>query len=231
MKRDVFIETENVSRFAAALTLAEDTDFGRPGMMMVSGEAGRGKTVAARSSHAVRGGIYLRAWQDWTQAAFLQALCFEVCGARPHGSNRCKVRIVEELEHERRTIYMDEADRLDIGRLEDLRDIHDETGAPIVLIGEQGLPARVAARSRIDDRIPGEYRIPFAPVSQQDITLYALEAANLVLEPKACKIVHTFCKGNFRRAHNAIVSLDQMAKAVQTDQVDAAMAKKLRGLK
>lgn len=229
MKKGVFIETANVTRFRAALAMAQDTEKGRPGMLMVSGEAGLGKTLAALNAHAENGGVYLRAWEDWTQAAFLQALCFEVAGLRPHGANRCKTRIVEVMGQAdaNSTIFMDEADRLHIGRLEDLRDIHDLTGAPIVLIGELGLGSRVAARSRIDDRIPSEFRIRFEPITNQDISMYAAAAAGLKLSAEACAVVHALCKGNFRRAHNLIISLEQMAKAAETGKVDEAMAKRL----
>jgi hypothetical protein len=133
------------------------------------------------------------------------------------------------LDKAPRTIYIDEADRLPFGRLEDLRDIHDETGCPICLIGELGLAAQVRARSRIDDRIPAEFRIPFKPISPRDISLYALEAASLRLSGPACQVVHRLSKGNFRRAHNYILSLEQMAKAAQTGKVDEAMAQRLAG--
>ena len=227
MKRGVFIETDNVTAFRAAVSLAEDTEHGRPGMMMAYGEAGRGKTLAAVNAYAEGGGVYLRVWENWTQAAFLQALCSEVDGSRPHGSNRCKVRIMEVLGDAPRTVYIDEADRLPTGRLEDLRDIHDETGCPICLLGELGLAVQVRARSRIDDRIPTEFRIPFEPITPQDITLYALEAADLHLTNGASQVVRRLSKGNFRRAHNFILSLEQMAKAAQTSDVDEAMVKRL----
>ena len=227
MKKGVFVETNNVTAFRAAVGLAEDTEHGRPGMMMAYGEAGRGKTLAAMNAYAEIGGVYLRVWENWTQAAFLQALCFEVDGSRPHGANRCKVRIMEALGDAPRTIYIDEADRLPTGRLEDLRDIHDETGCPICLIGELGLPARVRARTRINDRIPRELRILFEPISTRDISIYAQEAADLELASEACKVVHRLSKGNFRRAHNLILSLEQMAKAAQTGHVDGAMAQRL----
>lgn len=227
MKKSVFIETGNVTSFRAAVALAEDTEHGRPGMMMAYGEAGRGKTLAAQNAHSIGGGVYLRVWENWSQAAFLQALCYEIDGSRPYGANRCKIRIVEALGDEHRTIYVDEADRLPTGRLEDLRDVHDETGCPICLIGELGLPARVRARSRIDDRIPDEFRIAFQPITTQDISLYALKAADLKLSGTACKIVHRMSRGNFRRAHNYVVSLEQMAKVAQTRKIDGDMAQRL----
>lgn len=227
VKKGVFVETANVTRFRTAVAMAEDFERGRPGMLMAWGEAGRGKTICAMNSFAEGGGVYLRAWEGWSQAAFLQSLCFEVTGLRPRGSNNCKVKIIETLDHEARTIYVDEADRLQVGRLEDLRDIHDMTGSPVVLIGEEGLAARVASRRRIDDRIPAEFRVKFDAITMQDISIYAMEAADLRLTPGAAKMIHNITRGNFRRVHNAMLSLEQMARAAETGRVDEAMARRL----
>lgn len=227
MKPGVFIETDNVNRFRDAVALAEDAELGRPGMMLVHGDAGRGKTVAAMASHAEKGGIFLRAWEQWSQFAFLQSLCFEVNGTRPYGAQRCKVAIIEALDQRQQIIYVDEADRLDIRRIEDLRDIHDETGCPICLIGERGLPTLVSGRTRINDRIPDEYRVKFRPITVEDIGLYALNAADLALDAKACAVVHRLCNGNFRKAHNLVLSLERKAKTEGTGKVDEAMARRL----
>ena len=229
MLKGVFLESDNVTAFRAALNLAGDSEKGRPGMMMLTGETGIGKTMAAKNAHSERGGVYLRVMENWSQHDFLQAIAFEVCGDRPHGSGKCKRRIIEELDREHRVIYMDEADRLDTNRLEDLRDIHDVTGCPIVLIGEEGLPSKVGGRRRIDRRIPREYRLKFQPLSARDISLYAIEASGLTLSPEAVALVHRQTKGNFRDLHNAMLSLEQMAAAAGSDQVDAAMAGRLVG--
>ena len=167
--------------------------------------------------------------ENWSQTAFLQALCFEVCEQRPRAANACKIKIISELDANPRTIYVDEADRLHIGRLEDLRDINEVTGSPVVLIGEEGLPARVAARRRIDDRIPSEFRIRFAPASNADISLYAVKAADLRMTPEAVKAVQTLTRGNFRRIHNTVLSLEQMARADETDTVTEDMVSRLGG--
>ena len=233
MKKGIFLETANVTHLRAALAMAEDTETGRPGMMMVTGETGIGKTVAAKKAHAVGGGVYLRVLEKMSQHDFLQALCFEVTGVRPHGSGRCKNRIIDEMGQAgaNQTIYVDEADRLHRSRLEDLRDIHDLTGAPIVLIGEPGLGSLVAARARINNRIPADFRVRFEPISRRDISMYAVQAAGLKLSSEACAIVHQLSKGIFRKAHNLIVSLEQKAKAAETNEVDEAMAKRLAGAK
>jgi len=227
MRKGVFLESDNVAAFGAALNLAADTEKGRPGMMMLTGETGIGKTVAARNAHAERGGVYLRTLEGWSQHDFLQAVCFEVCGMRPYGSGKCKQRIIHELDREPQVIWMDEADRLNTGRLEDLRDIHDVTGTTIVLIGEEGLPSKVGGRRRIDRRIPREYRIRFRPLSLRDISLYAAEACGLALSAEAAAALGRHTRGNFRDLHNAMLSLEQMARAAESAEVDEAMLGRL----
>ncbi|KHK02798.1 ATP-binding protein [Desulfovibrio sp. TomC] len=154
--KSVFVETGNVTAFRRAVLTVEDVQRGQPGIVVAWGQAGRGKTFTARNSYTERGGVFLSAWEGMTQAAFLGRLCKETTGANttPRSAHACKVRIIETLEKRRDqgqtvTIYMDEADRLHFGRIEDLRDIHEATGAAVVLIGEEELIGLLSERRRI----------------------------------------------------------------------------------
>ncbi|EHJ46360.1 hypothetical protein DFW101_0343 [Solidesulfovibrio carbinoliphilus subsp. oakridgensis] len=223
----VFVETGNVTAFRRAVRTVEDTERGQPGIVVAWGQAGRGKTFAARNSHAERGGVYLSAWEGMTQAAFLGRLCFEATGAQaPRSSHACKVRVIEVLEKRRvqgtaTSIYMDEADRLAFGRIEDLRDIHEATGAAVVLIGEEELIGLLSQRRRVWSRVTQE--VSFAPVDEGDIAAFALEAAALDLTPEACAMIRATSDGDMRLVRNMVQLLEQAAKARETDLVDAAM--------
>ncbi|GAU08113.1 AAA family ATPase [Desulfoplanes formicivorans] len=222
--KPVFVETENVSRFRRAMRNLEDTEKGQPGIGVVSGQAGRGKTFAAENYHAENGGVFLRVWQDWTQTAFLQALCFEVKGERPHSANRCKIAIMEALERDRQTLIIDEADRLNVKRIEDLRDIHDQSGAPIVLIGEAGLQPLLSSRRRIWSRVTQE--VVFGPVSEMDVLNYAARAAGLKMSPEAARILKKKSGGDFRLIHTMMIKVEQASRAAQTQSVDADLVTK-----
>ena len=227
MKKN-FIETQNVQRFRKAIATALDTEKGRPGMVAVWGEAGSGKTQAAQEIYAGNG-FYLRAMEGISQCAFLQSVCFEVKGSRPRTTYLCKTEVIKALDGSRQALFIDEADRLDIRRIEDLRDIYDMTGAPVVLIGEQGLPTRLESRSRIIDRIPNEFRVEFGKIDRQDVTLFALEAADLTLTPEASALVHTETRGNFRRVYNVVLSLESAARAAGSGEVSADLVKAVLG--
>ena len=226
--RSVFVETGNVTAFRRAVLAVEDTERGQPGIVVAWGQAGRGKTFAARNSHAERGGVFLSAWEGMTQAAFLGRLCKETTGAEtaPRSAHACKVRIIETLEKRRQqgmvaTIYMDEADRLAFGRIEDLRDIHEATGAAVILIGEEELIGLLSERRRIWSRVTQE--VAFGPVGEADIAAFALEAASLDLTPDACAKVRATSDGDMRLVRNMVQLLEQAAKARETNVADAAM--------
>ena len=227
MKKGVFIETENVGRLKVAVSRAADFEKGRPGMMMITAPTGYGKTVASHHCHAdpESGGFFMRAWEGMTQHGFLQSLCYEVVGTEPRSSAECKRQIISQLDQNPAIIFVDEADRLAIGRIEDLRDIHDETGSPICLIGEPKLYTNcIALRGRIANRIPPEYRIKFGPLTIQDLGLFAMQATGLKMRPEAAQIIHDKSGANFRWAFGLIESLEQMAVANNMNEITKAMA-------
>ena len=229
MKLGNFVETGQVTALRQAISEAMDAGAGYPTILMAYGEAGMGKTWAARKLHAGTdlGGCYMRAMEGMTQNAFLQELCFEITGTRPTRSMHCKQAIIKKLQSEPVPIFADEIERLAIGRLEDLRDITDMTGAPVILIGELALPTRVAARERINDRIPEAYRIKFDAIKAKDIMFYAKKAADLSLTPEAGSVVFDSTKGNFRRVDNAVLSLKKAARAYGSTEISADMASKV----
>lgn len=221
--RHTFIETDNVARFRTAVSRLEDVDNGQPGIALAWGRAGRGKTLAVENYFSTHGGIYIDVWEGWTQAAFLQAVCFEVTGLRPRGANLCKVKIVDSLQKNPRTIFVDEADRLHIKRIEDLRDIHRATGCSVVLVGEEELLGLLSERRRIWSRVTQE--VEFGPVTPEDIVVFAFEAAALDVTPEACALINQHSDGDFRLVRNMVQQLEVAAKAKNTDTADAPMVK------
>lgn len=221
MRKDVFIPTFNVSEFRQRIGYIEDMDKGEPGFALVYGQAGRGKTETARNYHAQHGGVFFRVMQGMTQAAFLQELCFHVRGMRPRSSAASKGAIIEALDAEPITIFVDEADRLHVDRIDDLRDIHDLTGTPIVLIGENELRGLLGERRRIWSRV--KQVVEFGPVSEEDVAVLADEAANLNLGPEACARVVAHADGDFRLVWSLLGHLERAAKTRETDAVDAKM--------
>jgi hypothetical protein len=226
MRQDIFIETGNVAKLRKSLSLLSDTERGRPGIGVVQGEAGRGKTMAAKEWHAMNGGIFLRVLEGWSQFSFLQALTYEVTGERPNNTTRCRNRIMDALSDSPQPIIVDEADRLHMGRIEDLRDVHDMTGCPVVLIGEEGFYPKLHARRRVQSRVVDV--VNFDPIAPDDVILFALQAASLNVSPEAAHKLANLAKGSFRVVYGYALRLEEYAKAQDTNNIDAKTVNSLR---
>lgn len=221
MRKDVFIHTANVTSFRQKIHYIEDMEHGEPGFALVRGQAGRGKTETTRHYHAEFGGVFFRVLQGMTQASFLQELCFRLRQLRPRSAAACKAAIIDALDREPMTIFVDEADRLHVDRIEDLRDIHDETGAPVVLIGEAELNGLLGERRRIWSRV--KQVVDFGPVDEEDVAMLGDEAAGLIIGPEACARIVRHADGDFRLVWSLLGHLERLAKAHESEHVDAKM--------
>lgn len=223
--KNIFLETRNVVRFREALSVLEDIEHGQPGLGVVWGIAGRGKTVCAREYAVRTGSVYLRVMGHWTPRAMLSALCRELNGSEPRTIDQAQRTAIESLEKRPRTILVDEADRLKIDLIDDFRDLHDMTGAPVVLIGEEYLFPKINAHRKNWSRV--QQTVEFGPITNEDILLFALEAASLRLEPEAAEKIGLRSNGDFRLVWRDVRSLEQMARASSTQKVDAKMVGEL----
>ena len=223
--RETIIETEAMGRFDSAVDDVVNAERGLSGFVLAYGQAGRGKSVAADRYHYTRGGAYVRVWQNWSQTSFLQRLLFEVRGKNTdmprHTGNKCKEVIVQLLQDERKPLFIDEADRLKIDRIEDLRDIHEMTGAPVVLIGEEGIFGLLSERRRIWSRVA--YEVEFGPISSAEVALYAMQAAGLDIPLALSSEIAQRTEGDFRLVRNMMLLLEKTAKAAGSFTVDRAM--------
>ena len=224
--RDVIIDTEAKTAFDDAVDSCFESEKALSGFILAYGQAGRGKSVAADGYHCSRNmGAYVRVWQGWSQSAFLQRLLFEVRGSnedmpRMYG-NRCKEVIVRLLQNRRQPLFIDEADRLHIDRIEDLRDVHEATGVPVILIGEEGLMGLLSERRRIWSRVV--HSVEFGPISASVVGAYARQAAGLAIRPDLCGRVAEKSEGDFRLVRNMMLLLERAAKAAGSLEVDGAM--------
>ncbi len=223
--KHVFLETQNVAAFRQALWVLEDTQRGQPGLCVTWGQAGRGKTFCGKEYAVRTSAVYLRVMEDWTPRAMLAALCRELNGSDPFSTERCKKVACEELERQQKTVLVDEADRLPVGLVEHFRDIHDVTGVPIVLIGEEHLFPTLSARRRLWSRVT--QTVEFKAITVEDIVLFGLKAADLRLDPEAAARIAARSSGDFRLVWTDVQGLEQMARAAGTKQADLKMVEAL----
>jgi len=225
--KNIFIETRRVALFREAVKVVLDTEKGQPGLMVVWGFAGMGKTEASRKLAVEKhqSVVYVRVMQDWTPRAMLAAICVELNGMKPTRVELAKRAIIEELERSPKLIFMDEADRLNISLVEHLRDIHDESGAPIAMIGEPSLYGSLTARRRIWDRVTQV--VEFGPVITDDVVMFGMKACDLKVKAEAAAELVRRCQGSFRLLYHLMKDLERQAKANKMDAVELEMVEAL----
>lgn len=228
--KHVFLETKNVQNFRAAAGVLEDIDRGNPGLCVVYGRAGRGKTECSREYAVRKDALYLRVMQDWTPRAMLSALCMLINGSAPSTVEKCRNYLMHVLSMSRRTIIVDEADRLsNIGLIEHFRDIHDMTGAPVIMVGEQSLYSSISSRRRLWSRVT--QTVEFGPITTEDIMLFGVKSADLKIDPDAAVMIGKRADGDFRLIWQAVRSIEAMARAEGTVEVSVDMVKSLKDTK
>lgn len=150
------LPVKNVSRLKSAGDALVQREPGMPGMGLIWGPTGYGKTTAATWFINQVHGVYVRAVSLWSPKTMLTAIARELdIDARSLNNGELLEAIVERLSKTGRPVFIDEADYVvESKRLTDtLRDIHDLSTAPVILIGMHGIEKRIKRNPQFTGRL------------------------------------------------------------------------------
>lgn len=222
----VFVETKQATEFRESARIVSDMQKGQPGLFMCTGRPGYGKTeVAKRYARDNSEVLYVRVLEDWTAKAMLNVFSDALYGVKFNTIENAKSALLKGLDDNPVTIIVDEADRLSPSQIEHLRDMHDLTGSPFILIGEPALKARMFAAERAKSRITKI--MEFSPVQPQDVMLFGLKAAGLKIEPAAAHKICSRTGGDWRYIFHDVRDLEKVAQANTTSVVTVGMVQVL----
>ena len=230
--KNVFVHTANVKNFVSAMKDSEKVS-GEPVLLAFYGQAGRGKTSAARFFAAQEGWTYVRALKGWTELWMLQDICFELMvDPIPRRKKPAFEAIKMKLYQAPRPILIDEADKLNEGLLEWIRDLADVTFVPFALIGEKLVIHKMQRERRIWSRTLRS--IEFGPIQAKDILFFAKQAAGLALSANQAEMLREASDGDFRLVSRDIRMLEELvqvnqASKISDDMVKLAIKRGLRG--
>lgn len=214
--------TKNVARLSDAAEALLRRAPGMPGMGLVHGETGAGKTTAVTWMVNRCNGVYVRALAAWTPAAMFSAILREL-GRHAHGSCAQMVGdIIEALALSGRPLFVDEADYLvDSKRMsESLRDIHDMTTVPVLLIGMAGIDQRLSSRKQLTGRVMQDVR--FEPADREDAQAIARALCEVKVRVDLLDAAHKTTGGYVRNLVVALARIEQYAKARGMDAIGMA---------
>ncbi len=222
----LFVKTRNVKNFVGLMNNLIDKSNDVPKMGLIYGDPGLGKTQTAVWWATNNDAVYVRAQNKMTCRWLLEKIVYEL-GESP---SRKMADLIEQcITHLRlkpQVIIIDEVDYL-INRhriVETLRDLHDLTGVPIVLIGMQEAKTKLGKYRHLYDRI--SEIIEFKPFSKDDLDVIVEELSEIKITDEAKEIF--FEKTNrFRQVIKGISLLENLAKTNGLNKIDVKQVKGL----
>jgi AAA domain-containing protein len=165
---DKVVYTSNVAALAAALEALAERSPSQPGVVLVHGETGFGKTIGTRHLAVRDDALFITAIPFWSPHAMLSKLTQELHRAPRPRTAAMFDEIARELTVNPRAIFLDEADCIADKQemIETLRILHDLTAIPLVIVGMAEFRRKLYRRPQLARRI--QYEIQFKPLTNAD---------------------------------------------------------------
>lgn len=189
MKR-TFIKTKNVKRFIALMEELQTLPYNIPKIALVYGDYGLGKSQTIQWWVDKNNSVYVRAIKSMTSRWLISEIAEEL-GEEPFWHTQETFSIVEShLKRNPKTIVIDEMDYLTQNdTIELIRDLHDKTNCPIVLVGMAMADKKLARYPHLCDRIYKSLR--FETFNSEDIKEILSELTELNFTSDAIEYLAT----------------------------------------
>lgn len=191
-----------------------DRPAGVDGLGLLYGPSGYGKSKASTYVHNKTGAIYLEVFDFWTRKTFCEALLSELGVVKPKGTTASMMQQALRLlqDDPNRLMIIDEADKLiDKGMIELVRDLYRGAAIPILLVGEERMPEKLANYERCENRV-----MAYGMANPSDLDdarrLATLYHPRLSFGDDLLAEVLSKTKGNARRIVTSLAEIAQFAR-------------------
>ena len=222
--KKVFVKTNNVKRFITMMNNLQNRAEGVPGMALVYGEPGLGKTQTINWWAFKNNAILVRCTQLMSARWLLSEILEEMGEIYGYKISDCFKLVVRNLLVNPQIIIIDEVDYLtvDSRTVETLRDIHDKTNVPIVLVGMINAKSRLKKFNHLYDRL--SEILKFEKFSKTDIKTIVQELSEVQMTECAIRYIYTNLN-RFRQIVKVINKAEIIAKANGLNSIDEILIK------
>ena len=222
--KKVFVKTNNVKRFITMMNNLQNRAEGVPGMALVYGEPGLGKTQTINWWTFKNNAILVRCTQLMSARWLLSEILEEMGEIYGYKISDCFKLVVRNLLVNPQIIIIDEVDYLTIDSraVETLRVIHDKTNVPIVLVGMINAKSRLKKFNHLYDRL--SEIVKFEKFSKNDIKTIVQELSEVEMTDCAIRYIYTNLN-RFRQIVKVINKAEIIAKANGLNSIDEILIK------
>lgn len=201
----------NVARLTQLIDRCQNRTHGLTGMGCFYGFAGYGKTTAGVYATNKFNACHVEALPVGGTKGLMEMVVTEL-GLRPaRQTAKMFEQAAQELGRTQRPLILDEADHLLTDRtIETIRALHDKTGVPIILMGEETLPQKLTRWERVHSRILSW--VPAEPATVEDVgDLARIYARGVEIAPDLREALLQASRGSIRHVSNNLAALAEHA--------------------
>ncbi|MDO8431767.1 MAG: AAA family ATPase [Candidatus Binatus sp.] len=202
----------NLKMLAAAVDALCTSDPGMPVMAIASGGAGSGKTQAVAWAAVKHNAVYVRAIATDTPTSLCSSIMREL-GSAPFRTAAPMINFIAKTMSElNRPLFIDEADYVvENPRLCDsMRDLHDISSMPVLMIGMASFRQRVAHREQLASRV--SQWIEFRPADLKDARTLADMCCEVRVSDDLLAALHRSSGGSMRRLSVGLSRIERFAR-------------------
>ncbi len=213
-----FIKTKNVKHFISLMDELQKLPPNIPKLALVYGDHGLGKSQAIQWWADKNDSVYVRATQGMTPRWLLSEIAEEL-GEDPYWHTQETFNLIENhLKQNPKVIIVDEVDYLiEKHTVETLRDLHDKTSCPIVLVGMGVADKKLARYPHLVDRLYKSMK--FEQFNSDDIKEIIIQLTNLEFTDDAINYLATRTN-QFRQLVKLINKIEKLSKTNQIKELD-----------
>ena len=222
MSNSKIVPLTNVGLLASAIDRAMQRPLGLPGLVVMYGPSGLGKSVAASWAANMHRAYYVECRDTWTKKAFLLAILREMAITPARTLSEMVDQVAEQLSRSSRPLIVDDVQYLlEKAAANVLTDLYNASQGTIVLIGEEGVAASLGKLERLHNRVL-EW-VPAQAATLADVQqLATFSYPNLTMAEDLLADLSGAVKGCLRRVAVNLYRVHSEAQAIGLDSVDLA---------
>lgn len=210
--RFVVAGVKNISLLSDASDSLISRAPGVPGIGAIWAPAGAGKTTGVAWLAGKTNAVYVRALASWTPSSMLGDILRELDeGPRARCADAVR-QIVDKLRASGRPLFVDECDYVvkRTALVETLRDIHDLSTVPLLLVGTDDFMRAVKLRQQLSGRVA--HWVHFQPADLADARVLADAVCEVEVAGDLLERLHECVHGSMRGLTTGLVLIEKFGK-------------------